>query len=85
MSEEKTYPECEKIAAVQDKSNVLGEFLDFLDSKGIELAKYGGLGGEELYPIYPGKEQLLADFFGIDLVKVEQERRAILADLQKKK
>lgn len=34
------------------------------------------------YPAHKGTEALLADFFGIDLGKYEEEKRAMLADLR---
>lgn len=79
---DKIYPECEKIteADKSGKSPLLTDFLDWLDSKGIILAKYGAR--DDLYPIHTNKEQLLADFFGIDLALVEKERRQILEDLR---
>lgn len=39
-------------------------------------------GNQKLFPAYRSIEQLLARFFGIDLDKVEAERRQMLAELQ---
>lgn len=78
------YPECEKLAAVVDKSNDIGEFIDWLGSQGISLAvKAQGNLGEEGYlrQRQGSNEQLLADYFKIDLRIVEQERRTLLASL----
>ncbi|GAH25145.1 unnamed protein product [marine sediment metagenome] len=41
------------------------------------------IGKEELMPIYVDIEKLLAEFFEIDLVKVEKERRETLEKLIK--
>jgi len=74
-------PECEKLHAVKDKSQLLGEFIDlFLPSKGITLCI---LHDENYYPANQSVEKLLAEFFKIDLGKVEKERRAMLAELRK--
>ena len=36
------YPECEKMRLVKEDSQTIGEFLDYLFSKGVVLAKYQG-------------------------------------------
>ena len=70
---------------VTDKSQVVGKFLDWLNSeKGIVLARWVSEDGrDELCPDYTSYERLLADFFEIDLVAVENEKRSILAQLRK--
>ena len=85
------YPECDKIVAVHDQSQKLGEFLDWLREQGWELCAYQGVEDEESeetpdgwYPIHKPAEQLLAKFFGIDLNKVEAERRALLEAIREK-
>lgn len=81
------YPECEKLAAVKDKSQIVGEFIDWLrHEKGFDICEpdTNNDGEEEYYPVTASVEKLLAEFFDIDLDKVEKERRKILADLGKK-
>lgn len=95
-------PECQKLLKVEEKSNIIGEFLDyFLPSKGIVLAKYGHADAtiynedlqdyEEMDEILfesaeyrgtNGINKLLAEYFGVDLDKVERERRELLKWLQ---
>jgi hypothetical protein len=73
------YPECKKMAAVQEKSQVLSSFVDWLQSKGIHLAKWQKrYSVDELCEIHVPYEELFADYFGIDLKAVECERRAML-------
>ena len=78
-------PECEKLSRVSEESNKIGEFLDyFIGSKGIILAEWDG---EDLVPMYQyhgevGINRLLAEYFKIDLDKVERERRELLKWLQ---
>ncbi len=73
-------PELDKMLAVKDKSQAIGEFLDWLQhDKNYVLAEYGEK--DRLYPLYSSIETLLAEYFGIDLKKIEQERRAILKSL----
>lgn len=92
-------PECERMCAVAPYSQKIGEFLEWVrDTHGAFLAvphehsegcededgdRMCGLHREEL--CYFGKSipDLLAEFFEIDMDKVESERRAILAALQK--
>lgn len=76
------YPELEKMKEAQADSSVISEFLDWLryDADYV-LCRWPE---DENYPqpASIGMEQLLADYFQIDLKKVEAERRAILEYLQ---
>ncbi len=68
--------ECEKLAQVAPESQKLGEFIDWLrDDQGITLCIFDGRQFQ-----HHGRriEELLADYFEIDLDKVETERRALL-------
>lgn len=74
-------PECGKILTVKEKSQIIGEFIDWLgEEKGIHLCKWV----TEHTLDYAGEriENLLAEFFGVDLVKVEEERRDMLKEMQ---
>jgi hypothetical protein len=91
MSTEKTpTPELDKMKAVQDKSQAIGEFLEHLGEKGLVICCYASRQDEEktgyeegdLIPLHNSIEKNLADYFGIDLNKVEQERRALLDELR---
>lgn len=77
----RSYPECEKMRAVHEKSQAIGEFLDWLSERGIVLASYYEEAG--LSPHRVNVEALLAEYFGIDLDKAEQEKRTILEELRK--
>jgi hypothetical protein len=83
------YPECERMAAVQSEADLLSGFLDWLHyeqnirlciphkhqgCKKIECGFYQ----DELQPDPRSNEQLLADYFKIDLQKVAVERTAML-------
>lgn len=75
-------PELEKMKAVQPKSQVIGEFLEWLTGeKGVTLAKYDK--DNRLMPTHDHAEKLLAEFFEIDLVKVEREKRMILENIRR--
>jgi hypothetical protein len=81
-------PELAKMAAHNDESQIIGEFLDVIFSQGMVLCEWdtvvGGNREEQLFPIDKSIEQILADFYGIDLKKCEQERRELLGYLRDK-
>jgi hypothetical protein len=66
------YPECEKLQKVAEKSNECGHFFDWLIHKGYANNKSR-----------KRMEELLAEYFEIDLTKVEKERQAMLDDIRK--
>jgi hypothetical protein len=73
-------PELDKQRVARDTghSEAVGQFLEWLmNERRFVLAKWGD--NSLLYPAYDGIEALLADYFKIDLDKIEAERRAILA------
>ena len=101
--------ELEKLEGVKDRSQEIGEFLEWLfDTKNYHIAKYltdeeyesednvywvgelygkeqfkrHEIGKEQLMPIHIDIEKLLAEYFEIDLVKVEEERNKILRDVR---
>ena len=87
-------PECEKMAGARaEGSQTIGAFLDWLQNERkppIVLAEYsnineydddGAIMGDMLLPVRQRIEELLAEYFGVDLKKVEEERRQILDDL----
>ena len=102
-------PECEKMAAVRDDSQKLGDFLEWLGSKDYRIcawqegisdadrivdafATLQGRGNPDIdnepergwTPINKDIEKILADYFSIDLKKVEEERRALLEEIRRK-
>lgn len=72
------YPECEKLKAISDKSNAIGQFLDESD---YTLCKWDEK-HERYWPVHESIEQILAKYFDIDMEKVETERRAMLENLR---
>jgi hypothetical protein len=82
MSNYPETPELDKRSEVLDEGNKIGEFLDWLvHEKGITLAEWDER--DRLMPANTGGfERLLADYFGIDLDKVEAEKLAILKHLR---
>jgi hypothetical protein len=66
-------PELDKQAKIIDESRVLGCFLDWLNCEEISLVK-----GEDGWLGPRDYAQLLANYYEIDLKKVEAERGAVL-------
>lgn len=74
------YPEHAKLAAISDESQVVGEFVDWMTTRGVVLAQYvkDDMGHERLSPNWIPLMNLLAEFFDIDQNKIEREKRAML-------
>lgn len=73
-------PELERrhLVIEDGRAPLLGRFLDHLDESGIVLARWSGAGGCDLAPLHQREEKTLADFFGLDLDKIESEKLALL-------
>lgn len=84
-------PELDRRSEIMDSlrhpHEVLTDFYDWLQSRHIWLAhyvKYDEYRDEQLTPISTNPEVLFAQFFGIDLDKIETEQRALLDYLRGK-
>lgn len=71
------YPECDKMKEVSEKSQAIGEFIEWL---GYEKNIY--LMHEDETPVRMSMEVMLAEFYNIDLKKVEQERQQMLDEIR---
>lgn len=71
-------PECDRARKVKDQTQAAGEFLEWASSQGIFLGHYVEEDYGRFNPVHESVETLLARWMGIDLAKVEQEKRAIL-------
>lgn len=76
------YPEHDKLHAIKDQSQAIGEFLDFfLPTQGIVLMekqpRY-----DDYVPIRRSIHSLLAAFFGIDQDKIDAEKEAMLEEIR---
>ncbi len=80
------YPEHQKLKAVQQHSQVIGEFLEWLSSEeqGYTLCAFDQNKGDEgqYFPANLNLNVTLAQFFKIDLNKIEQERCQMLDELR---
>ncbi len=77
-------PELNRMQAIQPKSEIIGEFLDWLFyEKNLNICEmYEGL---TFQPLYKSPNNWLAEYFGIDLDKVDQEQKAILQNLRQQR
>ena len=74
------YLQHEKLRLVSDTSQRIGEFLEWLEGKGLLICSEDGFG--ELGHCGKNTDVLLAEFFEIDRDKLEAEKRAIIASMQ---
>lgn len=79
MSESK-YPEHEKLRAVKDKSQTIGDFLSWLDENDRVICKRDRDG--DFCPVRGTIEKLLAEYFEIDLRKISAEKDAMVDELR---
>lgn len=76
------YPEHEKLSAISDTSQAIGEFLDYgLASQGLVLAQYDEE-TDRLWPTHKSIMAILADYFDIDQKKIDAEKEQMLADFR---
>lgn len=77
------YPEHEKLKAISDKSQAIGEFLDWLPSQGIALHDLNqcNFGQDKFEPVRQSIHELLAEYFQIDQKLIDQEKEAMLASI----
>jgi hypothetical protein len=76
------------------KAGTIQDFIDWLrDEKHYVLARYvpdeerfdgDRIFGDQPVAVHVPPLELMADFFGIDLNKIDQERRAILEEIQRR-
>jgi len=80
-------PELDKMLIIASDSQTISGFLEWLKEKEIQLAEWSGsdceeCGGEHLVYMVQTKEQLLANYFSIDLAKAERERQALFDEMR---
>jgi hypothetical protein len=78
------YPEHEKLKVVAQDSQKLADFLDWIESRHWCVAEYVG---ERMYPVRfgnyrPAKDSLLAEYFEIDLKKIDKEKDQMLEEMR---
>ena len=77
-SDQPVYPEHERLALVTERSQAIGDFLEWASGKGYHLLKWHEFEDGADYIPFPPVVKMLAEFFDIDLDKIEREKRAML-------
>ena len=76
------YPEHEKLKARQRDIGLLISFIDFIAEQGWELAEFDDT-TERLLTVRQRPEEIIGLFLNVDPKKLEQEKRAMLAEIRK--
>lgn len=75
------YPEHDKLSLVADQTQAIGEFMEWLEGRGVFLAHYvDGRNFPHEYNV--GIRTLLAEWAGIDQDRLEAEKRQMLDSLR---
>lgn len=74
------YPEHEKLKALGGQNQIVGDFIEWLGTQGRVIAEYDK--HDRLYPVFHSRDQMLADFFEIDLKRLNREKDLILEDFR---
>jgi hypothetical protein len=80
------YPEIERLNIIKEKSQLCGEFLEWLQTKFNMIAKKEGFEHGHIpmgYSSYINVQNLLAEYFDINLEEIEKEKLQMLEDLRK--
>ena len=73
------YPEHDKMNAVKEESQAIGEFLTWAEGEGMILYHQFAR-----VPVMKSTNQLLADYYGIDLDEVNAEKRRMIQEIREK-
>lgn len=77
------YPEHDRLRAIADKSQAIYDFLTWAhEERGMVLCESAGHIRGEYYPALTSRQKLLAEFFEIDLNKIEHEKRSMIDHLR---
>ncbi len=77
------YTEHEKLKAIKDQSEAIGQFLEWQTSKDRDLCQFNSKHDDYL-PLFHGSiEKILAEYFEIDLQKLEEEKRQMIEECRK--
>lgn len=82
--EKELYPEHVKLEGVGDSRNIIGDFLEWL-SYGTDYVVGEWTTDDEITPSMKNTQQLLAEYYNINLNKLEKEKTAMLEAIRNKK
>lgn len=75
------YPEHDKLQALDGANQTIGEFLEWLNDNRYSICEWQNYGDEDArgyYPVHRSPQSWIAQYFQIDPVKIEQEKRHML-------
>lgn len=70
-------PQCDRLSEVSEEMDTIRQFVDWLAEQGIHLGQ-SSLQSGRMYPTSVSIDVLLKQYYGIDDIALEQERRALL-------
>lgn len=78
------YPEHEKLKIVKPQSQAIGDFLTWLQENGLTICEVQEKHPWDAvyHPVRKTIERFLAEYFEIDLVKLELEKRTMLEEFR---
>ena len=80
--DESRYPESEKLSLVAEEYRAICDFLNDGAYQLGEFVTFEGHTAPMFTPIVKSVDHVVAEFFGIDLAKLEMERREMIARMQ---
>lgn len=75
-----SYPEHNKMLAVKERSQEIGEFIEWLSSQGCLIGRYDRF--NQMWPVMKSTNELLADYFDIDLDVIATETQEMYEALR---
>jgi len=89
--ERELYPEHAKLEAIGDKRNAVGDFIEWLSEEGYRIANWhenecsecSCMADQILLPVMKNTPEMLAEYFDVDLIKIEKEKQAMLDSIRK--
>lgn len=79
------YPEHEKLKALDGENQKIGNFIEWLNEQGYSICEWKegrGYNGGEYHPARSNTSDMLAQYFEIDVKRLEDEKQAMLAELR---
>lgn len=71
------YPEHEKLVEISDQSQAIGEFMEWLESTAFAV--------HDIYTMNDKIQEILADYFDIDLAKISEEKDQMIEEYRSAK
>lgn len=76
------YPEHEKLKDLGGANQIVGDFIEWLHENGMWIAQYAAR-SDQLIVSTKNRDELIAEHFGIDRKRLENEKQAMLDFLRR--